>query len=64
MNSRDQLKEGNRFDFADKRISITVDISKFFVYERLELKTRSEIGILSKFVKTFEASLILNLSGA
>ena len=64
MNSRDQLKESDRFNLANNRISIIINILKFFVYERFELKTRNEIGILSKFVKTLKASLVLNLNDA
>ena len=62
MNSRDQLKENDRFDFINNRILIIINISKFFVYEKLELKTKSEIEILSKFIKTPKASLIFNLN--
>ena len=64
MNSRDQLKENDRFNLINNRISIIINILKFFVYERLELKTRSEIEILLKFIKISEASLIFNLNDA
>ena len=64
MNSRDQSKESDRFNLANNRILITIDILKFFVHERLELEIKSEIEILSRFIKIFKASLIFNLNDA
>ena len=48
MNSRDQLKENDRFDFINNQILITITL-KFFIYERLRLRTKDEIDILSSF---------------
>ena len=64
MNSRDQLKESDRLNCINNRISITIDISKFFIYKRFKLKTKNEIEILSRFIKTSKASLIFNLNDA
>ena len=55
--SRDQLKEGDRFDFANNQTLIIIT-SKFFIYERLKLRIKNEIDILSNFFMNFKAALV------
>ena len=58
MISRDQLKKSDRFDFANNQILIII-ISKFFIYERFELRIKGEIDISSSFFLDFKTTLIL-----
>ena len=55
MNSRDLI---NRFNFINNQISIIINISKFFIYKKFELKIKNKVEILSSFIKNFAISLI------
>ena len=48
MNSRDQSKESDRFNFINNQILITIT-SKFFIYKRLKLRIKDKVDTLSSF---------------